>query len=62
MKIIIADSLDQDYFQEEIVIEGVCKECADKVAAYLNKTYRTEESETFFKVVSDDYELETFDL
>ena len=62
MKIIIADSLDQDYFQEDIVIEGICQDCADKVAAYLNKTYRTEESETYFKVVCDDYELKTFDL
>ena len=61
MKIIIADNLNLDYFNETLIAENVSDSYAEEIAKFLNKRYSYEESETCFKAVPDDHKLQTFD-
>lgn len=61
MKIINADNLGLDYFNESIVAENMSSRMADEIVEFLNNKYTHETSPTCFRVVDDDYVLQTFD-
>jgi hypothetical protein len=61
MKIVRADSLCRDYFNEELIAESISPLRAEELCEFLNSKYMNEHSETYFKVVADDYELQTFE-
>ena len=61
MKIITADNMNRDYFNETLIAENVNDSYAEAIAEFLNKKYRHENSENCFKAVPDDHKLQTFD-
>ena len=61
MKIIIADNLGLDYFNETLIAENVNDRYAEEIADFLNKRYGHDESDNRFEAVPDNHVLRTFD-
>lgn len=59
MKIIIADNLNLDYFNETLVADNVSEGYAEIITELLNRKYNYQA--TYFKVVPDDHILEAFE-
>lgn len=62
MKIIGTDNFDREYINDQLICEGLTEPMAVFIVAALNEKYcKGDHAPTYYKVVSDDCKLRTFE-
>ena len=61
MKIIMVDNFNRENVSDTLIAENVSEYFGKKIVKYLNNTFSGDTSPDYFKLVTNDYKLFTFE-